>query len=192
MSRSWMSHVLPVALGGGVSPTVSGRWGSPRLPQQRSTLPFQLTRCFPNYEQGLKRQQKKKKEAQTYSRKGLPGGSRRRTRRGPRPEMVTAASRRLRISPPPPLPSFGTPRSVWDAPSDAGPCSHHLVHPQSGAAPGFCGKHPPTPKPPVPPLHSCLCFLARAPTHRFLNNTLPRGQIRTRQGKSGSAFVRLC
>lgn len=102
MSRSWMSHVLPVALGGGVSPTVSGRWGSPRLPQQRSTLPFQLTRCFPNYEQGLKRQQKKKKEAQTYSRKGLPGGSRRRTRRGPRPEMVTAASRRLRISPPPP------------------------------------------------------------------------------------------
>lgn len=109
MSRSWMSHVLPVALGGGVSPTVSGRWGSPRLPQQRSTLPFQLTRCFPNYEQGLKRQQKKKKEAQTYSRKGLPGGSRRRTRRGPRPEMVTAASRRLRISPPPPPPQFWHP-----------------------------------------------------------------------------------
>lgn len=170
-----------------------GKMGLPTLAPAALHPPLSANEVLPKLRAGFKTTtKKKKKEAQTYSRKGLPGGSRRRTRRGPRPEMVTAASRRLRISPSPPLPSFGTPRSVWDAPSDAGPCSHHLVHPQSGAAPGFCGKHPPTPKPPVPPLHSCLCFLARAPTHRFLNNTLPRGQIRTRQGKSGSAFVRLC
>lgn len=156
MSRSWMSHVLPVVLEGGVSPTFLGRRGSPRLPQQRSALPFRLTRCSPNYEQGLKRQQQKK-EARTYSRKGLPGGSRRRIRRGPRPEMVTAASRHLRISPPP-LPSFGTPRSLRDAPSDAGPCPHHLVPPQTRAAPGFCGKHPPHTPQNLPSLRFAAAF----------------------------------
>lgn len=80
-----------------------GKMGLPTLAPAALHPPLSANEVLPKLRAGFKTttKKKKKKEAQTYSRKGLPGGSRRRTRRGPRPEMVTAASRCLRISRPP-------------------------------------------------------------------------------------------
>lgn len=170
-------------LGGGFSYRFVRR-GLPHLPWQCSILPFRLMRCSPNYQQRSKHQQKRKlrltlgQSFQKVHRGGLGKD------RGWR--WIWQRPGCLRISWHPTLCPGRTERCRTVSP----PCRHRLIPPNQRSSRVLW----PTPSqvPSHPQLRRCVCFLAGAPTHRFLNNTFPRGRIRTQQGKSRSAFIRLC
>lgn len=95
-----------------------------------------------------------KKEAQTYSRTLLPEGSQRRTRRGPRPEAVMAAS-----WPPTDLLAPHTLSRTHRAMPDCVPTMSPPPRPsQPAQLPGFVANTPPGP---VPPPASLLRLLSR-------------------------------
>ena len=120
----------------------SYRFGRTGLPGPVPHPPTSANEVVPRSRAGF--ETTAEEEAQTYSRAVLPGGRRRRARRGPWPVVVTAASWHPWIL----HPQFGTsdPAGTQPARPDGVPTTSPTPRPSPAmAAPGICGKHPPGP-----------------------------------------------